>query len=270
MCRCEKNSVPDDGAPSVRVAILVALASLAILGSLSSCSVSAAEAKIVSPKTAPTSTPILIDGTGAKSTGSIEWLISDPEVKVFRSADNRQIVVMCGSEKYVAISQRAIDSDKKEDLASVLIHFRADEGETPQPPVPAPDPMPDKPIEPADVPVIPSSIAGKASYDAAMAVQHPAKREHAAKVVKQMRRIQAEIKSGEIDVKNSLSLKSGLTRIQKDNKTALGVEGFNAWKPWGAWFGTFMFDLYMAGKLNTPEAWIAVIEDVIKGLEAVR
>lgn len=270
MCRCEKNSVPDDGVPSVRIAILVALASLAILGSLSSCSVSAAEAKIVSPKTAPTSTPILIDGAGAKSTGAIEWLVSDPEVKVFRSGDNRQIVVMCGSEKYVAISQRAIDSDKKEDLASVLIHFKADEGEVPQPPVPAPDPMPDKPVEPADVPVVPSSIAGKASYDAAMAVQHSGRRDQAAKVVKQMRRIQTEIKSGTIDVKNSLSLKSGLTRIQKDNKTALGVEGFNAWKPWGAWFGSFMFDLYMAGKLSTPEAWIAVIEEVIKGLEAVR
>lgn len=263
---------------------------MALLGWLvvfvaSCCNVaSAAEAKIVAPKSVQAGSPILIDGSGAKATHAVEWIISDPSATVFRTQDNRQLMIICKQGDCILVGQRAVDVDKQVDTTAVMISLVGGGSTPPGPsplPVPVPPPTPPPtPVEPdpkptpmptpTPTPAIPTSVAGKASYDAAMSVQSPSRKDQSKKVISQMRRIQDEIRSGKINIKNPLSLRNGLKRIQDDNKQVLGLDGVRAWAPWGAWFGKFMYDLYMAGQLQTVEAWIAVIEDIIRGLEAVQ
>ena len=274
------NSTPadDDGMGMLNALWLALLAALAVL-IVSLCNrADAAEAKIVAPRTAKAGEGILIDGTQAKSTNAIEWIVGSSDATVFRSADGRQLMVV-SKEGYLFVGQKAIDADKSEDTAAVMIHVLGGGPTPPAPPRPSPTPEPPpsppnpapKPVVPVEPdPVIPTSEAGLASYNTASAVSHPDRRAQAAKVVQQMRRVQSEIKSGKINIKNPLSLRSGLQSIQKSNKELLGADGVQAWAPWGAWFGNFMYGLYMGSKLQTVEAWVAVIEEIIKGLEAVR
>ena len=272
MVRSDRNSTSADE-PLISL-ILAALLAVIIIASISSCGrLSAAEAKIAAPKSTPATTPVLIDGRGARASLSVEWLISDPEATVFKSGDGRQLLVIGKPGRYVTIGQRAIDVDKSEDLAAVLIHFTGDGDSTPAPPEPAPKPMPDTPSpqpKPDDSPAIPASEAGKQSYAEAIKIISPSRRDQALKMAGQLRLVQEEIRTGKINVKNPIGLRAGLIKLQEGSKLALGADGIKAWLPWGDWFAGFIYDCYSTGKLANSEAWVSLFSEIIKGLEAVR
>lgn len=233
--------------------------SLAVLAACLACDLSAAEVRITAPESAPVGSFILIDAS--HSTGELSWSVPDKEVSLFLPRDNRQAIVYSPKAKRCRYIVTAKD-------AAGTATFRDAIDFTGTGPDPAPAPMP-----PAPGPDKPRTLpdgkfkAAQGSHDHALKVEARAehRRAEAELVAAKLEGIRDRIKSGELDASKPQQL---ITAIQTAN-SQLPQDVHTRWKPWGNWWGKFLYGIYVGGSLKTAADWILIFEETILGLRAV-
>lgn len=201
-----------------------------------------AQPSVICPESAPTNAYVLIDASSYS--GTLGWSVADRAVSVFRTEDNKQVLLYCKTAKQVRIKFTCVNGSEKS-TESFVISFS-----------PTPVPTPVNPVP------TPSAFANQVKQKAMSvpATNHEIDKNAIITVLRSLQQDLHKINLADSDVVCDSITKQFLTLTPTQQQTWLPV--------FGKWWTEQVDARFDEKSLSTIQQWDAFIEETCVGLSS--